>query len=143
MQIHADDSAGVDELVSTLGTGEMLLTKINTALWEQDLNEASGVSAPVRSGSDGGVSSSSSPVTVSGAQTKPGQEESDEGSQSEESGGVSMAAIGGGAAGAVLVTLAGEGFFNHAECYTEHSCLNSLYTNHEYSPAASSSLPLC
>ena len=46
-QVRATDSAGADKLVSTLGTGDALMTKINTELKKQNLQEASGVSTPV------------------------------------------------------------------------------------------------
>jgi hypothetical protein len=46
-QVRATDSAGADKLASTLGTGDALMTKINTELKKQNLKEASGVSAPV------------------------------------------------------------------------------------------------
>ena len=45
-QIRATDSAGADKLVSTLGTGDVLKTKINTELQKQNLKEATGVSNP-------------------------------------------------------------------------------------------------
>ena len=46
-QVRATDSADADKLVSTLGTGDALMIKINTELKKQNLKEASGVSAPV------------------------------------------------------------------------------------------------
>jgi hypothetical protein len=36
-QIRATDSAGVDKLVSTIGTGDVLTTNINTELKKQNL----------------------------------------------------------------------------------------------------------
>ena len=47
-QIRAPDSAGADKLVSTLGTGDAVMTKINTELKKQGLQEATDVSAPVK-----------------------------------------------------------------------------------------------
>ena len=46
-QIRATDAEGADKLVSTLGTGDALLAKINTELKKQGLEEATGASAPV------------------------------------------------------------------------------------------------
>ena len=87
-QIRARDSAGVEELAATLGTGEALLTKINAALRDQGLSEASGVSAPVKSGS----------TSSTGAQAE---------SKAEEAGGLPVAAIISGGAAALVVGLAG------------------------------------
>jgi hypothetical protein len=47
-QIRATDAAGTDKLVSTLGTGDALLAKINTELKKQGLEEATGASAPAK-----------------------------------------------------------------------------------------------
>jgi hypothetical protein len=58
-QIRAPDSAGADKLVSTLGTGDAVMTKINTELKKEGLEEATGVSAPVKA-----VSSNSLPMAL-------------------------------------------------------------------------------
>jgi hypothetical protein len=50
LQIRASDSTGVEKLISTLGTGDNLKTKLNSELKKQGLNEATGVTAPVKSG---------------------------------------------------------------------------------------------
>jgi hypothetical protein len=53
IQIRAIDSAGADKLVSTLGTGDALKTKINTELKKQGLQEATGASAPAKASLSG------------------------------------------------------------------------------------------
>ena len=52
-QIRATDAAGADKLLSTLGTSDALLAKINTELKKQGLEEATGASAPVKSSLSG------------------------------------------------------------------------------------------
>ena len=47
-QIRAIDSAGADKLVSTLGTGDAVMTKVNTELDKQGLQKATGFSAPAK-----------------------------------------------------------------------------------------------
>jgi hypothetical protein len=49
LQILAVDSVGVDKLMSTLGTGDALKTKLNAELANQSLKESSDVTAPVKS----------------------------------------------------------------------------------------------
>ena len=62
MQIRATNSAGADQLASTLGTGDALMTKINTELKKQGLEEATGVSAPAK-----GALSNGTPMALSPA----------------------------------------------------------------------------
>ena len=47
-QIRATDAAGAEKLISTLGTGDALLAKINTEFKKQGLEEATGTSAPTK-----------------------------------------------------------------------------------------------
>jgi hypothetical protein len=58
-QIHAKNEAGMDALVSALGTGDSLKIKINTALTAQGLQASTGVTAPSRG--DRGVGSAAVP----------------------------------------------------------------------------------
>jgi hypothetical protein len=44
-QIRASDSTGVEKLITTLGTGDDLKTKLNSELKKQGLAEATGVTA--------------------------------------------------------------------------------------------------
>jgi len=60
-KIRASDSTGEEKLISTLGTGDNLKTKLNSELKKQGLNEATGVTAPVKSG----LSAESAAVAVS------------------------------------------------------------------------------
>ena len=48
----------MDKLISTLGTGEDLKTKINSELKKQGLEEATGVTAPVKSDLSAAVAAS-------------------------------------------------------------------------------------
>jgi len=61
-QIRAIDSAGADKLVSTLGTGDALTTKINTELKKQGLEEATGVSTLAKGALSNGTPMASSPA---------------------------------------------------------------------------------
>jgi hypothetical protein len=51
-QIRASDSAGVDTLIKTLGTGDALKAKINAELKKQGLKESIKVTDPVSRGTD-------------------------------------------------------------------------------------------
>jgi len=59
-RIHASDSAGVDSLVSSLGTGDALIDNINTELEENGLSESTGITAQTLASTDVGPFSSSS-----------------------------------------------------------------------------------
>jgi hypothetical protein len=48
LQIRAGDVAGAEELVSTLGTGDVLKSKIDAVLVKQSLKESSSVTAPMQ-----------------------------------------------------------------------------------------------
>ena len=61
-QIRAPDSAGADKLVTTLGTGDALMSKINTGLKKEGLKEATGVSAPAKTT---GTSNNAQPKALS------------------------------------------------------------------------------
>ena len=61
-QIRAINSAGADKLVSTLGTGDALTTKINTELKKQGLEEATGVSTPAKAALSNGTPMALSPA---------------------------------------------------------------------------------
>ena len=47
-KILASDSTGAEKLITTLGTGDDLKTKLNSELKNQGLAEATGVTAPVK-----------------------------------------------------------------------------------------------
>ncbi len=48
LQIRAWDAAGAEKIVSTLGTGDVLKSKINAELVKQSLKESSSVTAPMK-----------------------------------------------------------------------------------------------
>ena len=49
LQIRASDATGLDKITSTLGTGDVLKSKINAELVKQSLKESSSVTAPLKS----------------------------------------------------------------------------------------------
>ena len=57
--------------MSTLGTGDALMTKINTELKKEGLEEATGVSSPVKAAAD--LSSNALPMALSLRGCQPGQ----------------------------------------------------------------------
>ena len=48
LQIRASDVAGAEKIISTLGTGDVLKSKINAELVKQSLKESSSVTAPLK-----------------------------------------------------------------------------------------------
>lgn len=48
LQIRAIDSADIDKITSTLGTGDVLKNKINAELAKQSLSPSSSVTAPIK-----------------------------------------------------------------------------------------------
>ncbi len=48
LQIRAWDVAGAEKIISTLGTGDVLKSKINAELVKQSLKESSSVTAPLK-----------------------------------------------------------------------------------------------
>ena len=60
-RIQASDSAGVDSLVSALGTGDALIDNINTQLEANGLSKSTGITAQTLASSDVDPSSSTSP----------------------------------------------------------------------------------
>ena len=59
-QIRASDSSGVEKLITTLGTGDDLKTKLNSELKKQGLAEATGVTAVAKAA---GLSSATEAVS--------------------------------------------------------------------------------
>jgi hypothetical protein len=63
-QIRASDSTGVEKLITTLGTGDDLKTKLNSELKKQGLAEATGVTAVAKAADLSSATAAVSPKWV-------------------------------------------------------------------------------
>jgi len=63
-QIRASDSSGVEKLITTLGTGDDLKTKLNSELKKQGLAEATGVTAVAKAADLSSATAAVSPKWV-------------------------------------------------------------------------------